>query len=103
MVLISIAIYYILLWRKNRPILRHFKADDVWKAFVLNSISAALVIFVAISTKKEFDTSKIGGGPILSALFTLLSTFVTSMVSFALMYVVFGFGIGMVINEPEQQ
>ena len=102
MVVISIAIYYILSWRKNRPILRHFKADDVWKAFVLNSMSASLVIFVAIYTKKEFDTSKIGS-PIISTIFTLLSTFIISMVSFALMYVVFGFGIGMVINEPEQQ
>ena len=96
-----LAVYLVLRWRKDKkPIINNFTASNIWKAFVLNSIAAALVILVAIVTKKEFDTSFITGDKTgvnyIGTFFTLISTFVTSMVAFTLLYVVFGFGGGMI-------
>ena len=95
-----IAVYLILMWRKDKkPIIQDFRASNIWKAFVLNSIAASLVIFIAIATKKEFDTNfsaNKDGIDYLSVFFTLASTFVTSMVSFTLLYTLFGFGGGMI-------
>ena len=85
------------------PLIKHFKSTSIWKAFILNSISATLIIFVALTVKSQFDeykdksdlsqvkvkiTSK-------SIIFTLISTFLASMSAFTLMYLLFGFGSGM--------
>ena len=96
-----VAVYLVLRWRKDKkPIIHNFTASNIWKAFILNSIAAALVILVAIVTKNEFDTNFITGDNTglnyIGTFFTLVSTFVTSMVAFTLLYVVFGFGGGMI-------
>jgi hypothetical protein len=82
----------------------------VWKAFVLNSIASALIIFIAISTKKQFDDLNIivedededdkkvitNTTNAISVILTLTTTFMTSMVAYTIMYVLFGFGGGMI-------
>lgn len=45
-----------LIWRKGKPLIHHFRATNIWKAFVLNSIATTLVIFIAMTVKSSFDT-----------------------------------------------
>ena len=116
LIVAAIVVYLVLKWRKGKPLIHHFKASSVWKAFVLNSIAASLVIFIALTTKKEFDnyTSDHGDDDVndndhnvdsgkkvettnpLSVFLTLTSTFMTSMVAYTVMFVLFGFGSGMI-------
>ncbi len=112
LIIVSIAVYFVLKWRKNKPIIHHFRASTFWKAFVLNSIAASLVIFIALTTKKNFDTFHVGNDDeyiidpkkivqrtnFASIFLTLASTFVTSMAAYTIMYVLFGFGGGLLAN-----
>lgn len=45
-----------LTWRKGKPLIHHFRATNIWKAFVLNSIATTLVIFIAMTVKSSLDT-----------------------------------------------
>jgi len=83
---------------------------------MLNSIAASLVIFIALTTKKIFDNyfededdeddeddddnvgkkQKVHGTNALSIFLTLTSTFMTSMLAYTILYVLFGFGGGMI-------
>ena len=38
------------------PLIQNFKSTNVWNAFILNSIAAAIVIVIGISVKEHFDT-----------------------------------------------
>ena len=116
-ILISIFIYYILRIRKNKPIIKNFKASNIWKAFLLNSIAASLVIFIALTTKRNFDTFRttaknnshsdddvkeqqvVQTTNVTSVILTLTSTFVSSMLAYTVMYVTVGFGGGMMTTS----
>jgi hypothetical protein len=95
----SISVYFIIEWRRNRPIIHDFSSSNTWKAFILNSIAASLVIFIAMTTQKSLD--KYSGSKVISVVLTLSTTFVTSMVAFSIMFVIFGFGSGMVSRSTE--
>ncbi len=81
-------------------------------------MAASLVIFIALTTKRTFDTfrttTKINSHDnddvineqqvvqttnILSVILTLTTTFVTSMLAYTVMYVAFGFGGGMITTS----
>ena len=105
LIIASIIVYFVLRWRKGRPLIHHFTASTIWKAFVLNSVAASLVILIALTTQKEFDRynqkdDKDGktsaGTSVMGLIVTLLATFVASMVAYTTMYVLFGFGGGMI-------
>lgn len=94
------------------PWIRDFRATSILKAFILNSIAATLVIFIAITVKSELDTwQDVKPGDSAhpdelerksswrSAVITLTVTFLTSMAAYALMYWVFGFGGGMLVHS----
>ncbi len=110
----GLVIYVTLKWRQNKPLIQHFRSSTIWKAFVLNSIAATLIIFIAITTHNTFNnyfidheddttnddnktTKVISKTNLLSILFTLTSTFMISMVAYTILYVLFGFGGGMII------
>lgn len=84
------------------PIFHNFKSTNVWKAFTLNSILSALVIFIAITIKEKFDIYVDNKNHVFTrkttwegVFFTLFLTFLASMLSYIFMYVMFGFGGGM--------
>ena len=86
------------------PIIHNFKATNVWNAFVLNSIASTLVIFIAITIKGKFDTFVDDKEHVItrhvpwsSVIYTLLFTFLASMAAYTTMYVLFGFGQGMLV------
>ena len=86
------------------PIFRNFRATNVWKAFILNSILTSMVILVSITSKQYLDNYiDIDGNKnkivhktnFKSLIITLLVTFVISMLSYTIMYFTFGYGSGM--------
>jgi len=86
------------------PIFRNFRATNVWKAFILNSILTSIVILVSITSKQYLDNYiDIDGNKnkivhktnFKSLIITLLVTFVISMLSYTIMYFTFGYGSGM--------
>lgn len=86
-------------------LIKQFKATNVWKAFTLNSIVAALVIFIAMWVKGKLDkyTDKKGDNidrttTWQSIVVTLISTFAASFLAFTLMYFIFGYGGGQLVN-----
>ena len=104
-------------------VIKNFKATNVWKAFVLNSIATTLTIFVGITIKGYLDTydavdekstsenekspNNNKNSPIVilesktnitSIISTLVFTFIASMVAYISMYFLFDFGGGMLVN-----
>lgn len=88
------------------PIVGNFRSTDQWKAFTLNSIVASLTVVIAIITKQYLDKINVYGEDtdkntastgrnVASVIITLLVTFSTSMIVFLIMFILFGFGGGM--------
>ena len=105
----------------NIPLIKGFKATNRTNAFILNSFRAALVIVLTIAAKDYFDkyvkidvkhkddndddgdhddhTVIIRNTNIKSLLISFLVAFSVSMIAFTTLYVVFGFGGGLLTNE----
>lgn len=88
------------------PLISGFQATTVWKAFLLNSIVAALTVVMAVIIKGRFDTyiDKRGNKVIhktnmRSILLTLGVAFLTSFVAYTVMHELFGFGRGMLAEN----
>jgi hypothetical protein len=86
------------------PIIEGIQSTTIWKAFLLNSITSTLIIFISITIKERFDQFKDKDNrPITrttnpsSILLTLSSAFITAMIAYTIMYLLFGFGGGMLV------
>jgi len=78
------------------PLIDSFKADTFLKAFILNALSSSIIASVAITVKDRLDTyTKYDID--LKIFLTFIITFFVSLISFSFMYVLFGFGGGMMI------
>lgn len=82
-----------------------FKATNIWNAFILNSIVAALVILFAMLIKDHFDVYTDAKGNTInrttttkSVIFTLAGTFLSSFLAFTFMHFVFDYGRGQLIT-----
>ena len=77
-----------------------FKATSIWKAFFLNSLILAIVAVGAVESKAFVE--KLGWfedhDEVVKALGTFLITFFVGLFSYLLMYLVFGFGGGMLVD-----
>tara|TARA_A100001011_G_scaffold399975_1_gene511443 strand:- start:5344 stop:5637 length:294 start_codon:yes stop_codon:yes gene_type:complete len=90
-----------------KPISTKFRSTNVWNAFTLNCIAITLSTFMAVEAKSFFSSQELKvmpDGSIVykttwkSILAVLLVTFCTAFVSYAIMYWLFGFGGGMLVN-----
>ena len=87
-------------------LIKHFRSTTIWKAFLLNSLAATLVIFLAMTIKASLDTYTNKNDEhavkqksnVKSVVFTLLGTFAASMLAYGGMYLIFGYGGGMLAN-----
>ena len=86
--------YMIIKWRHNKPIIPNFRSSDILNAFVLNSLSAALVILVALRTRDAFELKT----STQSYITMFATTFITSLLTLTVMYITMGYGQGMVIK-----
>jgi hypothetical protein len=71
---------------------------SIWKVFFLKAIASTSIIFIAVTVKERFDTFKdkkneeiVRTTSIKSIGFTILATFVATMLAYTLMWVLFGF------------
>ena len=84
------------------PLIKGMESTSIWKAFFLNALASTLIIFIAVTVKERFDTFKdkkneeiIRTTSLKSIGFTLLATFVATMIAYTMMYIIFGYGGGM--------
>ena len=78
------------------PLIESFKADTFLKAFILNALSSSIIASVAITVKDRLDTyTKYDID--LKIFLTFIITFFITLISFSFMYILFGFGGGMMI------
>lgn len=89
------------------PLIQNFRSTNVWNAFILNSIAAAIVIVIGMTVKEHFDTYIVDDNNsnkikrttnFTSISLTILFTFLTSFLAYTIMYFVFGFGGGMLTS-----
>lgn len=89
------------------PLVKNFKATTIIKAFILQAIVATVIIFMAVTLKAKYDkyTDK-HGEPVVSEItwksvvFTLFFTFATALFAYAFMFWIFGYGGGMLVQQP---
>lgn len=88
------------------PLIKGFQSTNIWKAFTLNSLASSLVIMVAVTIKDRLDDYKDNKGDKIyretntfSMIITLIVTFIASMSAYTILYVVFGYGGGQLVNE----
>jgi uncharacterized protein YpmS len=88
-------------------LIHHFNSTTLWKAFILNALTTSLVILIAIIVKRRLDEElnvnqnqpdEKSSFDWYSTTVTFLITFGTSLTAYLIMYIVFGFGGGMLAN-----
>jgi len=91
------------------PLIHGLRSTNIWKAFLLNSLAATLVIFIAMTVKGRFDkfTDKnnrqiVRTTNAKSIILTLAATFTASMLAYSLLYFLFGYGYGMLVENKQQ-
>ncbi len=89
------------------PLINNFRSTNIWKAFILNSLAASIVIVIGISIKSHFDTYTVKNTDennieretnFKSISLTIFFTFAASLLAYTIMYFIFGFGGGMLTN-----
>ena len=78
------------------PLINGFKADSFTKAFILNALSSSIIASVAITVKDRLDIYTKYDIE-LKIFLTFIITFFITLLSFSFMYILFGFGGGMMI------
>ena len=87
------------------PLIKGIQSTSIWKAFFLNALASTMIIFIAITVKQKFDTFKykkkeeiVRATSVKSIGFTLIATFISTMLAYTIMYVIFGYGGGLLVN-----
>ena len=79
------------------PWFKGFRATNIRKAFILNAFAAALVSSVAVIVKDRLDTqTKLGYMDKYKIV--LVVTFIASLLVYYILFILFGFGGGMLVN-----
>ena len=80
------------------PLLKGFRATTIHKAFVLNALASAMVASIAVIVKDRLDKfTKLHLGQKFLAVFII--TFIASVMVYYALFVMFGFGGGMLIGS----
>jgi magnesium-transporting ATPase (P-type) len=88
-------------------LIKSFKATSIRNAFILNSLVTSITIVVAIMIKHEYNEltkNKIDRNNLETSQIVALTiiAFMTSMIVYTLLFIVFGFGEGMlVVNQSK--
>lgn len=84
------------------PLIKGFTSTSIWKAFILNSLASTLVILIAVTVKERYDTftdnknNKISRSTSTKSLvLTVIATFFATLFAYTVMYLIFGYGGGM--------
>jgi hypothetical protein len=82
------------------PIIDGFRGTSVWKAFILNAIASSITISIAFLVKNQLDRRdhkkhNVPKITIKKLAITFVATFCTTLVSYGIMWILFGYGSGM--------
>lgn len=83
------------------PVIGNFKSTTILNAFILNALTASIVILMAIEINNKFiNKTNTGKQTYNTSLPTrLLLTFISTFLAYTIMYIIFGFGGGMLITS----
>lgn len=76
------------------PLIKNFKATNIINAFILAGIFQTILLSLTFSTKNLVD--KLETSELLKWLISIIYIFLITIISYAIMYVIFGFGDGMI-------
>lgn len=98
------------------PLIRTFYASTIFKAFILNAISVALIATFAVEIRRELNDVKsqlysfvnpFFAGEVMTerqkAVVVALASFIGAIMVYHIMYFLFGFGGGMLTNSTNNQ
>ena len=79
------------------PLIKNFRANTVLNAFILAAILQTIILSFTLSTRDIFH--KYEKNVFLQYFFSILYIFLITIISYTIMYLVFGFGTGMLIQN----
>ena len=83
-------------------LIKGLRSTTYTKAFILNAIATALIALVAVEMKSALGNKKTDIDPIAQALINFVVTFITAISVYFLLYLIFGFGGGMLVPGSNQ-
>jgi len=78
------------------PLIKNFKAINIFNAFILAAIFQTILLSITFSTKdfvQKYQTNEFWRWTI-----SIIYIFILTLVTYTIMYLIFGFGGGMLIN-----
>ena len=78
------------------PLIKNFKSNTIFNAFLLSAIFQTILLSLTLSTRdilKKYETNEF-----LKWLFSIIYIFIITVLSYTIMYLVFDYGGGMLIN-----
>jgi hypothetical protein len=79
------------------PLIKNFKATNVFNAFLLAALFQTILLSLTLSSKDYIEKHKFN--PFVSWLISVVYIFLITVISYTIMYLVFGFGGGMIIGD----
>lgn len=85
------------------PLIKGFRADSYWKAFILGSLVASLVAVGAVETRQiiEKEDNMKNKPEYVKGLVTFGVAFLLAMIVYSLMYILFEYGGGMLVRNKK--
>jgi hypothetical protein len=83
------------------PIIHGFRGTSVWKAFILNALATSITISIALLVKNQLDRKDrkkqhiVPKMTIKKLVITFVAAFCTTLLSYVIMWILFGYGYGM--------
>jgi succinate dehydrogenase hydrophobic anchor subunit len=79
------------------PLIKNFRANTVFNAFVLAAIFQTILLSLTLSTRDFIQRYQ--ENPQLNFWISILYIFFLTLISYTIMYLVFGFGSGMLVSS----
>ena len=80
------------------PIIKNFRANKVWKAFILAAIFQTILLSLTLVSKDVID-KHFEKGSTTAYILTIVEVAVVVIISYTVMYLIFGFGGGMLCTN----
>ena len=80
------------------PLFRGFKSTNILRAFILNSVAIAIIAVFTVEIKQGLDSADTNYNQHLKTFITFLSSLAIGLATYGLMWMLFGFGGGMLVN-----
>lgn len=84
-------------YSKTFPLFKNLRATTPFKAFILAGIFQSILLSFIFVSKDEIDKFKKPG--ILNWVISIFYIFIITVISYVIMYLLFGFGSGMLISN----